>query len=378
MKHKYLKISIGAIVLLAVVYLSLPQYAQKALIYLNVGINDYPLFDNREIAANDPIPWELHPQMGRLKMSAEYEDTFMMMNSIAFVIIKDGKLLYEKYWDNYGPNSKTNSFSAAKSMVSFALLKAIDEGYIKSLDQKVYEFIPEMECSENMDLSIRDVMTMSSGLNWKESYSGLFNSTTEAYYGKDLFKLIKDLKVMEEPGKEFKYLSGNTQVLGKIVTNATGQALATFVGEKLWTPMNAEHAALWCLDDKDGLEKAYCCFNSNARDFARWGQLMLDTGKWNGKQLISKSLMEQALTPATHLVDEHKKTVDYYGYQVWILNYNGMQMPYMRGILGQYIISIPEKNMVIVRLGHDRSNEKIGAHPADVFYYVRCALDMAK
>ncbi len=374
--RKFLKVLVIILAVLAIAYAFLPQYAQKALIYFTPDIDDYPIFDNREIAANNPQPWPKHAKYDSIGLPEGYEDTLVAMNSVAFVIIKDGELYFEKYWDDYSPQSKSNSFSAAKSVVAFALLKAIDDGYIKGVDQKVVDFIPEMNGPENKDLSIRDVLTMSSGLNWQESYSGLFNSTTEAYYGKDLFKLIKDLKVVEEPGKTFKYLSGNTQVLGQLVTNAVGKPLSTYVGEKLWTPLNAEQSALWCLDDKNGIEKCYCCFNSNARDFARWGQLMLDTGAWKGKQIISKDLMTEALTPATHLTDQHGESVNYYGYQVWMLNAMGMRMPYMRGILGQYIISIPEKNAVVVRLGHDRSKTYINNHPADVYYYVRCALQM--
>ncbi len=373
---KLFKGTLITLAILAVTYAFLPRYAQKALIYLTPGIDDYPIFDNREVNAGNPVPWEEHEKYGSIQLPEGYEDTMMMMNTVSYVVIKDGKLLFEKYWDDYGPTSKTNSFSAAKSVVAFALLKAIDEGYITGVDQKLVELVPEMKCPENMNLTLKDIMTMSSGLNWEESYSGLFNTTTEAYYGKDLFKLIKDLKVVEEPGKEFKYLSGNTQILGHAVTNATGKALATYVGEKLWTPLNAEETALWCLDNTTGMEKSYCCFNSNGRDFARFGQMMLDTGMWQGQQIISKDLMTQALTPATYLTDKDGNVVDYYGYQVWILNYKGMHIPYMRGILGQYIYAIPEKNMVVVRLGHDRSKNYIGSHPEDVYYYVRCALKM--
>ncbi len=365
----------------AIAYFLLPQYARTALRYFNPGIEDYPIFDNRVITAGDPRPWDLHNEYGALSLDAAYEDTFMMLNSVAFVVIKDGKLLYEKYWDGYSSNSLSNSFSAAKSIVAFAILKAVEEGYIQSIDQPVSDFIPAYQTPANKKLTLRNLLTMSSGLNWQENHKGvstLFQTTTEAYYGKNLDKLINRLEVTSEPGKVYNYLSGNTLVLGRVLTNAVGRPLSEYVAEKFWTPLQAEKDALWSLDKKDGLEKAYCCFNTNARDFARWGQLMLDTGAWHGKQVIDKQLMLDAISPATYLVDGNGNALDYYGQQVWILQYEGMQIPYMRGILGQYVFAVPEKNMVIVRLGHERSEARTGAHTNDVFYWVRAGMALVE
>lgn len=381
MKSKTVKIFVVILAAIGIIYWLLPQYARTALTYFNPGIEDYPIFENRIIEANNPIPWELHESFEDVRLAAGYEDTFMMLNSVAFIVIKDGKLFFEKYWDDYSEDSKSNSFSAAKSIVAFAVLKAVEEGYISSLDQKVCDFIPSYNTPSNKHLTIRNLLTMSSGLNWQENHKGvntLFQTTTEAYYGRDLDKLIHEMVVVDEPGIKYKYLSGNTLILGRIVTNAVGKPLGEYVSEKLWTPLNAEKDALWCLDKKDGLEKGYCCFNTNARDFARWGQLMLDTGAWNGKQIIQKELMLEAISPATYLKDELGNTLDYYGQQVWILNYQGMKIPYMRGILGQYIMAVPEKNMVIVRLGHLRSDTRTGAHTDDVYYWVRAALKMVE
>lgn len=381
MKVNVVRILAIILIVLLGVYFSLPQYARIALRYFNPGIEDYPIFENRVIAANNPKSWSFHADYGTIKLHPAYEDTFMMLNSVAFIVIKDGKLLYEKYWDDYGPESKSNSFSAAKSIVAFAILKAVEEGHIKTLDQKVCDFIPAYNTPSNKDLTIRNLLTMSSGLNWQENHKGvntLFQTTTEAYYGKDLDKIINQLEVVSEPGQTYKYLSGNTLVLGRVLTNAVGKPLSTYVSEKLWTPLNAEKDALWCLDKKDGLEKAYCCFNTNARDFARWGQLMLDTGAWQGKQIIDKDLMLEAISPAKYLKDNTGRILDYYGQQVWILNYMKMQIPYMRGILGQYMFAIPEKNMVIVRLGHERSETRTGAHTDDVYYWVRAGMSLVQ
>ncbi|MFB6318535.1 serine hydrolase domain-containing protein [Saccharicrinis sp. FJH54] len=378
MKRKGLKITGAIILLILVVYAFLPRYAQRALIYLTVDIDDYKIFNNREVVAADPEPWEKAPSYGEVKIPDNWVDSLAQYNTVAYAIIKDSMLFLDEYWMGYSDSSYSNSFSAGKTIVGFSILSAIDHGFIESLDQRVSDFVPEYDNPENKDLRIRDVMTMSSGLNWVESYGGLFNTTTESYYGSNLMSLITGLKVEEEPGKVFKYKSGNTQLLSLVLENATNMTMSDYVGKYFWTPMNAQYDALWSLDKKNGVEKAYCCFNSNAKDFARWGELMLSNGNWNGKQLVSKELMTEAMTPATYLVGEDGDPVDYYGYQLWILNYKGMHIPYMRGILGQYVFAIPEKNMVVVRLGDKRSRTYINHHPKDVYTYIDLALELTK
>ena len=341
--NKPVLIILLVLMVLAISIFLLPPYARKALIYQQPGIDDYPIFSNRAIEAGKPQPWELADNYNQSNLDKAAIDSFANYQTVAFLIVKDGKLLFEEYWDGYGTESMTNSFSMSKSIIGLLIGAAVDDGFIKSLEQPVADFIPEFRNPANQGLKIKDVLTMSSGLNWKESYGGLFNTTTEAYYGKDIKKLIYSLKVTSQPGVQFSYLSGNTELLAMIVEKATGKSISEYTSLKFWKPMGAEHDALWCLDDKDGMEKAYCCFNSNARDFARWGQLILNQGTWNGDTLISPEYIRQSITPSNHLTDETGQPVNYYGYQWWIVNYNGHQVPYMRGILGQYIFVIPDE-----------------------------------
>ncbi len=169
-----------------------------------------------------------------------------------------------------------------------------------------------------------------------------------------------------------------TQLLAFLVEKATGENISSYVSRKLWTPLQAEENALWSLDKKEGMEKGYCCFNSNARDFARFGQLILNNGYWNGKQLISESYLKEATTPDTTLLfTEYNETNHCYGFQFWHLNYKGMDIPYMRGILGQYVFIIPDKNAVVVRLGHKRSKTRTSQHyPDDIDTWLAAALDI--
>lgn len=220
---------------------------------------------------------------------------------------------------------------------------------------------------------------MSSGLSWDESYSSLFSLTTKGYYGNNLPQLVLNQTAVKEPGKLFEYRSGDTQLLSLIIEKATGKTLSDYASEKIWTKVGAEHDALWCLDRKDGVEKAFCCFNTNARDFARFGQLVLNGGKWNGEQIVPANYLNEALAPATYLFDpETKKNVDFYGYQWWIINIDGKKVWYARGLLGQYIFVIPDLNAVVVRLGHVRNNNRIDGTPEDVHKYIRFGIDIVK
>jgi len=217
---------------------------------------------------------------------------------------------------------------------------------------------------------------MSSGLNWDESYSSPFSVTTKAYYGENLWKLMEDLEMTEPQSEKFKYLSGNTQLLAFIIAKASGKSISQYAYEKLWLPLGAENEALWYLDHEGGFEKSYCCFTSTARDLAKIGQMVMQRGKWNGKQIVSEAYIEAMLKPASHLLDENHKPVDFYGFQWWMTRYKDLDIKYARGIYGQYIILIPEKNTVIVRQGHKRDKEKIGEHPADFFKYIDMVLPM--
>lgn len=363
------------LVLMGIFYLAAPKYVSRALIYQKVNIDDYEIFHNRRVKAEAPVPWQASE--GNKEIPQQHLESMQEYKPVAFLVVKDKKIVSEHYWEGYDKESHSNAFSATKSIVSLLVGIAYDKGHIKSLDQPLGDYFPEYASGRKSEVTIRHLLTMSSGLSWDESYGSLFSTTTEAYYGTDISSLVMDLELVENPGEEFKYLSGNTQLLGLLVSEATGTSLSEFASRHLWTPVGAVQDALWSLDDEGGDEKAYCCFNSNARDFARIGQLVLDSGRAYGKQVISAEYLRQATSPASYLLDKHGEANNFYGYQWWIVNYKGHQVKYARGILGQYIFVIPDLNVVTVRLGHKRSKEyKEGHHPKDVFLYLDVTLDM--
>lgn len=379
MKHfRFTRILMVILIILGIAYAGCPQYLRKALVYQQAGIEDYKIFDNRIVASGDYQPWSELPGFASRELPQQYVKPFEDLKTVAFLVVKDDKVVFEKYWDGYSEESKSNSFSMAKSIISLLIGIAMDEGYIKSVDQPVADFLPEFKAGDKAKVTIRHLLEMSSGLSWDEAYSSAFSMTTKGYYGKDLTSLVIDQEVVQEPGKYHSYKSGNTQLLAMVLERATRQKVSTYASEKLWKPLGAHHDAWWSLDRSNGIEKAYCCFNTNARDFARFGQLLLFNGNWYGKQIVSESYLKQALTPVSHLTDEEGKNVDYYGWQFWLTSHKGHNVWYMRGINGQYVIAIPDTRTVIVRLGHKRSSERINGIPADFFTWIDAGMELAE
>ena len=350
------------------IFVLLPSnyYVRRALTHWNPKIDQYTIFENRVVKAEDPNPWNFAPDVENKQIPREFEADFAKYKTVGFVVVQHNRIIFEQYWKNYSPLSLSNSFSMAKSVISLLIGCAIDDGKIKSVEQPVSDFLPQWTSYDGKVLTIKDLLTMSAGVEWDESYSSLFSKTTQAYYGNDLWKLTLTEKLIEKPGVRFNYQSGVTQILAFIVQKATGKNIADYASEKLWTPIQAEEDAQWSLDHKSGMEKAYCCLNSNARDFARLGQLILNKGMWNGQQVVDSNYIKEATTPATWLkytpsVKGETKASSvpctFYGYQFWIANYRGVKISYMRGMLGQYIIAIPALDAVIVRLGKEKEKE---------------------
>lgn len=326
-------------------------YIYKALYYQYVGIDDFSIFSNRVVASGNPIV--IPNKSPQSILSSSFRNFLIEKETTAFLVLQNDSIIFEEYWDGYGPDSMSGSFSVAKTIVSIMVGIAIDEGKINNIDQKVSDFLPDFAEGLNSELTIRHLLTMSAGFEWDEAYSSLFSPTTEAYYGNDLRKMVSDLKVVTQPGTLHAYQSCNQLVLACVLEKATGKTLSEYTSEKLWKPIGASSNALWSLDSKDGLEKAYCCFNSNARDFSRIGSLFLHNGKLYDKQIVSENYVKSSIQPCL-IPDESGEECNYYGYSWWISSIDSINFFYARGILGQYIIVVPSEKVVIVRLGRQR------------------------
>ena len=338
-------------------------------------ITDYKFFDNIDIPKSEnPQAWPLHKDFNKTKSTDILNNTNDQLGTVAFLIIKNDSLWYEKYYDGYSEKSYSNSFSIAKSIVTAVLGRAIDEGFIKDMDQKVGDFIPEYKKGLAANLTVGDLSSMSSGMKWTEDYKNVFGVTARAYVGSEsLVELIKSRPIIREPGQSFKYLSGDTQLLAMTIEKATGQKLSSLVYNWFWNPIGAENNALWQIDNlKSNNEKAYCCFNSNARDFAKFGKLFKDYGYWNGKQLLDSSFVKKATT-------KRFEKSPHYGYGFWLGSYKGRKYFSMRGHLGQYVMVFPKENIIIVRLGktNDKKTEA-DIIPQDQLIYIEEAIKMTK
>jgi len=379
MKKTFSTFSFIILVALGLLYLSDYSYLLRAVskIYFTghttAFLSDYQQFENRLLpASKNPQPWPLHKDYNTINLSERLEAFHQKTKTVAFVLIKNDSLFFEKYYEGYGPDSKSNSFSVAKSFVSALLGRAIKEGKIESLDQKVKEFIPELQGTFADQVTVGDLSSMASGQKWDEAYYSPLSVTTAAYFVDDLGQLILQQPIDEEPGKKYIYKSGTTQLLGMVLTKATGKSLTDYLYETLWNPMGAEYESYWQIDNKEsGLEKAYCCIASNAKDFARLGKLYKDYGRWQGQVLLDSTFIAKSIQARFPESPE-------YGYGWWLKSYKGHDVFMMRGHLGQYIVVFPKENIILVRLGHTKGPDGPESDPftPDIYTYMDAALEL--
>ena len=375
---KFLKwVVVLCVLVIAVLYITDTDYLIKAVrtIYLKghttAYLEDYKEFDNQPLDIGTPQPWPNHKDYNTVSATEKLTKTNQELGTIAYVIIKNDSIWFEDYYENYNEASKSNSFSMAKSYVTALLGKAIMQGHIKSLDQPICDFIPEFCDGQAAKVTVGDLSSMSSGSNWDERYYSPFSITTRAYFDDDLEKVAESVKIVNEPGQAFKYASGDTQLLAIVLEKATGKKLYDYLTEELWKPLNCENQALWQIDSKDhDLVKAYCCIASNAKDFARLGKLYKDHGKWNGKQVLDSSFIAKCITPRFPESPE-------YGYGWWMKDLGSKHFFMMRGHLGQYVLVEPNDNIIIVRLGHQKSPDAgVGKFSEDITIYIEEAYKM--
>jgi CubicO group peptidase (beta-lactamase class C family) len=344
------------------------------------SITDYRHFDEtpiRKPAVASVLPIE--PD-ANLKLPATINgldfDTAMTANdTVAFIVVRHGKVVLERYYDGYRRDSITTSFSAAKSVVSAMVGIAIGEGKIGSVDEPITRYIPELARADArfVDVTIRNLLEMRSGIAFDEGYGMPWTDAARFYLGQDLMPLIDDLRIQGPPDRAFNYISVNTQLLGLLVERATGVRLATYAEQKIWQPMGAAYDASWSLDSKDaGEAKAFCCLNARALDFARFGLIYLDHGKYNGRQIVpadwvraSTEARERVRADASGQWNIEREGTPRAVFYAWQWRRPAVTAPdtasgikpgadfFAVGLHGQYIYVAPEQDTVIVRLGKD-------------------------
>lgn len=338
------------------------------------NIDDHQQFDVQKIGTNQPQELEKHLNYNKSPLPIAFEQDLNKYQAAAFVVIKDGQVLSENYYNDYHSRSKTNSFSMAKTVTTLLVGIAIDEGHIKSFDQAITDFLPEFSDDPlGKKATLAHLSLMNSGYEWDENYYTPFSPTVELYHGSDVEDFLLDRPFSAEPGSFWEYSSASTQLLGIALLRALKKAgaadnLSEYLSEKIWQPLQMNDDALWHTD-ASGMELTYCCINTNARNFAKLGLLMLNKGNWNGQQIVSADFIEKMIQADGQ---------PFYGYSTWLYHNQSPAYFSFNGHLGQYIIIVPEHDMVVVRLGRTRPAEQPDRRLIEINRYVATALDLVK
>lgn len=317
--------------------------------YNFADINDYKKFPSRPLKADDrPFNFQVtnNGKFPKQLNNISFDQYLEATKTVAFLIIRNDTIHYEKYFKGYDQESIVPSFSMAKAVTSILIGCAIDDRLIQSVDEPITNYIPELKKNGFEKVTIKHLLQMTSGIQFNESYINPFGDAASFYYGLNLRKQIRKMKLKTEPGKQFNYVSGNTQLLGLVLERSLkNKTITAYLQEKIWTPLEMEYDASWSIDSKkSGLEKTFCCLNARARDFAKIGRLYKNKGNWNGKQILSQKWVEESTKR-----DTSEGSAEYYQYQWWLPTPNEDFMA--EGILGQFVYVHPSKNLIIVRLG---------------------------
>lgn len=307
----------------------------------------------RPLPAGKPLPQGDH-------ISVDI-DAYMEKNQVSgLVIIQNGKIRFEKYGLGFTDKGRWTSFSVAKSVTSTLVGAAIKDGYIKSLDANVADYITGLKGSAYDGVTIEQLLTMSSGVKWNEDYSDPNSDVAKFGLHKaegDINPIVSYMRALPRAhpaGTVWNYSTGETNMIGLLVRSATGKQLADYAAEKIWGPYGMEADASWLLDAQ-GEEISGCCIQASTRDFARIGQFMLDGAKVDGEPIVPEGWIAQA-TQARF--DVPNRDVGY-GYQWWIHGNGAFDA---RGIFGQGIYIVPRLNLVIATNSNwaDASGRKKG------------------
>lgn len=333
------------------------------------GILDGALFPKSPVASGTAIPWEEASGYNQTPLSPALSAHLKSYKTTSFLVIKNNKIISENYWNGFNRTTRSNSFSMAKTVTVMLTGFALQDKKIQSLDQKLSDYYSGFKEDKNASqCTLEDLADMESGLNWVENYMNPFRPNAKAYYGNNLARLMLNRNFNDKPGTIFKYQSGSTQLLGFAIRKAVGIPLGSYLSEKLWIPLGMEYPAYWSLDHEGGMEKAFCCINATGRDFAKLGQLFLNNGSFGGKQILNREFIHQMET-GTHLSN------DSYGLGLWINNDSEVKYYYFQGLYGQYIICIPQYQMILVRTGPAREEDLDSkGRPKEVDFFVKEAV----
>ncbi|MBO6544644.1 MAG: serine hydrolase [Alphaproteobacteria bacterium] len=290
--------------------------------------------------------------------SVQTADFLAKTDTGALLVIENGKVRYEDYWLSGGRDVQWMSMSVAKSFISASVGIAVEEGLIRTIEEPVTDYVPSLAGSAYDGVQIKDILQMSSGARWNEDYSDPDSDINRfgqiLALGGSLDAFAATLEREREPGTYNHYNSTDTQVLGMLLTAATGRTVTDYMEEKLWHPLGMEANGYWIIDDQN-MEMVFGGLNATARDYAKLGELYRLGGNWNGTQIVSADWVKSSVTPdAPHLLPETKIAAGDpfpvgYGYQWWVPASTEGEYAAI-GVYNQFIFVNPTRGTVIVKL----------------------------
>lgn len=296
-------------------------------------------------------------------------DAYMQgQRSAALLVLHKGQVRLERYGLGFDAGGRWTSFSVAKSFTSTLVGAAVRDGHIKSMDDKVSDYIQEMKGSAYDDVSIRQLLTMTSGIRWNEDYSdpqsdvAQFNNHQPEEGMDAAVSYLRKLPRAAPAGTRWLYSTGETNLVGILVSRATGKPLSTYLSEKIWVPAGMEQQATWILS-KTGQEISGCCIQAATRDFARFGQFILGGARANGQSIVADDWLPQATTARTGINMPGRG----YGYQWWTYDDGSFAA---RGIFGQGIFIDPQRQLVIASNANwaGGARDPVAGAARDAFY----------
>ena len=344
-------------------------------------IDDSRNFDQRLVAKGVSVAWPKDPRYNQKPLDVETRDYLNRYGSAAFLVIQKGALVHEEYFAPYNAQSLTNSFSMAKTITTLQTGLAVKQGFISSFDAPLTEQIQEYaNDTRGQKATIAQLAAMKSGHEWEENYYLPLNMTTDLYFGKNAEALVLSHGFEREPGSEYEYSSGSTQLLGVFLKRALqakepGLTVSQHLSRSLWQPLGMENDAIYTMDRPEvegGMERTYCCVFASARDFARFGQLLLQDGQWNGQVLLDKAFIARMRQPDLQ---------PYYGHSLWMDGTYKHPFYLMQGHEGQYVIVVPSLEMVVVRTGQHRDKKTLGPNgklPLEIYRFVDQAVALVQ
>lgn len=337
------------------------------------------IFPSRPLSrSTQPFEFDAHPQ--KLPDSYVFEGktlparAFMdKTGTTGLMVLQHGIILHEEYLQGATETSTLTSWSMAKSVVATLVGIAHGEGRIASLDDKASKYVPELAGKPYGEATVRDLLRMASGIRFDENYGSLTSDIRQLFYKVFLFGMpiddaVKDLPAEDPPGTKFHYKSVDSQVLAWVLRGATGESVTQYAQRKLWQPLGMEDDAFWNLDRVNGNELAYCCLNTTLRDYAKLGQLYLQNGQWQGKQILPPDwVKETSQRPEPWLTAGHGYEERGYGYHWWVPR-DPDQEYFANGIWGQTIFVAPKAGIVIVKTSVDPD---FRPHTAEMIAFMR-------